>query len=79
MKRIIIMVGLTCFLYAANAQQVLRMDEIKIAIEKNHPSLKMLDAEARSMNEAAKGAYSWMAPELGAGFYMTPYNPENGK
>jgi len=79
MKRIIIMVGLTCFLYAANAQQVLRMEEIKTAIEKNHPSLKMLDAEARSMNEAAKGAYSWMPPELGAGFYMTPYNPEKWK
>jgi hypothetical protein len=79
MKRIIIMMGLTCFLYAANAQQILRMDEIKTAIEKNHPSLKMLDAEARSMNEAAKGAYSWMPPELGAGFYMTPYNPEKWK
>jgi outer membrane protein TolC len=61
------------------AQQVLTIDEIKSAIEQNHPSLKMLDAEARAMNEAAKGAYSWMAPELGAGFYQTPYDPGRWK
>ncbi len=64
---------------SAFPQPLLTMDDIRTAIEKNHPSLKMLDAEARSMNEAAKGAYSWMAPELGAGFYQTPYNPGKWK
>ena len=63
----------------AMAQQVLTMQEIQSAIEKNHPALKMLDAEARSMDEAAKGAYSWMPPELGAGFYQTPYDPGRWK
>ena len=62
-----------------HAQDMLRMDEIQSAIVKNHPVLKMLDAEARSMNEAAKGAYSWMAPEVGAGFFQTPYDPGRWK
>lgn len=62
-----------------HAQDMLRMDEVQSAIEKNHPVLKMLDAEARSMNEAAKGAYSWMAPEVGAGFFQTPYDPGRWK
>lgn len=63
----------------ANSQHLLTMQEIQSAIEKNHPTLKMLDAEARSMSEAAKGAYSWDAPQLGAGFYQTPYNPGKWK
>ena len=64
---------------AVHAQDILRMEEIQSAIEKNHPAIKMLDAEARSMDEAAKGAYSWMPPEVGAGFYQTPYNPNRWK
>lgn len=62
-----------------SAQQVLRLDEVRTAIRAQHPALRMLDAEARSFDEAAKGAYNWMAPELGAGFFMTPYNPEKWK
>ena len=61
------------------AQQPLTLDEIKIVIEKDHPTLKMLDAEARSMDEGAKERISWMAPELGAGFYQTPYDPNKWK
>ncbi len=61
------------------SQQVLTMQEIQSAIQTNHPALKMLDAEARSMNEAAKGAFSWMPPEVGAGFFQTPYNPGKWK
>jgi len=39
----------------------------------------MYEADIRAMDEAAKGAKSWMPPELGAGFFMTPYNPERWK
>ena len=74
MKQVIIFFGLILTAAAVHAQDNLRMDEIQSAIEKNHPALKMLDAEARSMDEAAKGAYSWMAPEVGAGFYQVPYD-----
>ena len=74
MKSVMIILGLVFTTALLHAQDMLRMDEIQSAIEKNHPVLKMLDAEARSMNEAAKGAYSWMAPEVGAGFFRTPYD-----
>ena len=79
MKRVVIFSGLILITGMGYAQDILRMEEIKSAIEKNHPALKMLDAEARSMDEAAKGAYSWMPPEVGAGFYQTPYNPNKWK
>ncbi|MCC7399965.1 MAG: TolC family protein [Chitinophagaceae bacterium] len=79
MKRILILTASFFALLNVKAQKALTMDEIRDAIEKNHPALKMLDAEARSMDEEAKGAYSWMAPELGAGFYQTPYDPGRWK
>ncbi len=79
MKKIIVLFGGIFIIQAAFSQQVLTMGAIQSAIEENHPALKMLDAEARSMNEAAKGAYSWMPPELGVGFFQTPYDPGRWK
>lgn len=79
MKKIIVLLFSGFSAITVNAQSVLTIDEIKSGIENNHPVLKMLDAEARSMDEAAKGAYSWMPPELGAGFFQTPYDPGRWK
>jgi outer membrane protein TolC len=79
MKRARLIFGFLFLAVTAMSQQVLTIDEIQTEIKKNHPALKMLDAEARSMEEAARGAYSWMAPELGAGFYQTPYDPGRWK
>ena len=79
MKRFQILIGLTLITSGAMSQQVLTMQEIQSAIQTNHPALKMLDAEARSMNEGAKRAYSWMPPEVGAGFFQTPYDPGRWK
>lgn len=79
MKNLLILMGLIMMQESIQAQSLLTMDEIKSSVEKNHPALKMLDSEARSMNEAAKGAYSWMPPELGAGFFQTPYDPSRWK
>lgn len=79
MKKIIVLLFSGFSAITVNAQSVLTIDEIRSAIENNHPVLKMLDAEARSMDEAAKGAYSWMPPELGAGFFQTPYDPGRWK
>lgn len=79
MIRFQILIGLTLITSGAMSQQVLTMQEIQSAIQTNHPALKMLDAEARSMNEGAKGAYSWMPPEVGAGFFQTPYDPGRWK
>lgn len=59
----------------ANAQKSLSIGSILDSIERNHPSLKMYNAEIRSLDETAKGAKSWMAPEFSTGFFMAPYNP----
>jgi outer membrane protein TolC len=56
------------------AQQPMTLSDILETVEKNNPALKMYEAEARAITEAAKGAYSWMPPEGGAGLFMTPYN-----
>jgi len=50
------------------------LDSILNEIQKANPVGKMYDNDIRSMDEAAKGARSWMAPELGTGFWMAPYN-----
>src|SRR6266705_5612981 len=54
--------------------QIMQLDEIINTIQQRHPSAKMYDAEIRSLDEAAKGARSWEAPEISTGFWMTPYN-----
>jgi outer membrane protein TolC len=36
----------------------------------------MYAAQIRSLDEAAKGARSWMPTDFGTGFWMTPYNPK---
>lgn len=57
------------------AQTSTKLDDILSAIQAGHPSVKMYDADIRAMDEVAKGAKSWMPPELSTGFWMTPYNP----
>jgi outer membrane protein TolC len=61
--------------FLSNAQP-LKLVDIKDRIRDAHPALKMFDADIRAMDEASNGAKSWMPPEVGAGFWMTPYNPK---
>lgn len=63
----------------ARAQKSMNIQTILDSIEANNPTLKMYDAEVRSMDEAAKGAKSWMAPEVSSGFFMVPYSPRYWK
>lgn len=56
--------------------QQMNLDNILNEIRSKHPSIKMYDADIRSMDEAAKGAKSWMPPEFSSGFWMVPYNPK---
>lgn len=58
------------------AQSTYTLTAIMDSIEKNNPVNRMYEADIRSMDEAAKGAKSWMPPEVGAGFFMTPYNTQ---
>src|SRR5882724_12161463 len=75
MKRLSLVIPIILFHIAAHAQAPLKLDDILSTIQSNHPSVKMYDADIRSSDEAAKGARSWMPPELGTGLWMTPYNP----
>ncbi len=55
--------------------QTLRLDAVVDSIKASHPVVKMYENEIRAMDEAAKGAKSWMPPEFSTGLWMTPYNP----
>ena len=56
--------------------QTLSLDAVLTNIKTNNPQLKMYDADIQSMDAAAKGAKSWMPPQVSTGFFMTPYNPK---
>lgn len=59
--------------------QTLSLDTVLTNIKTNNPQLKMYDADIQSMDAAAKGAKSWMAPQVETGFFMAPYNTKMWK
>lgn len=59
--------------------QTLSLEEVLITIQSNNPQLKMYDAEIQSMDAAAKGAKSWMPPQVNTGLFMTPYSTQMWK
>jgi outer membrane protein TolC len=73
MKRELLIAILFISSASATAQQ-LSLDSILNVIQSTHPVVKMYNNEIRSMDEAAKGAKSWMPPEFSTGFWMVPYN-----
>lgn len=54
--------------------QVLTLDSIFSYIDKDQPELKMYDAQIKAYDAYASGARSFDPPQVGAGFFMTPYN-----
>ncbi len=74
-KHIIVIVLFLVVGKCLHAQQI-NLDNIVNEIRTKHPVIKMYDADIRSMDEAAKGAKSWMAPEFSSGFWMVPYDPK---
>lgn len=69
-----------CILITPNLKaQVLHLDSVLAVIKVNNPQLKMYDADIQSMDAAAKGAKSWMPPQVNTGFFMTPYNAKMWK
>jgi len=65
--------------FTSGNAQTLSLDDVLGIIKKNNPQLKMYDAEIQSMDAAANGAKSWMAPQMSTGFFMTPYNTKMWK
>jgi cobalt-zinc-cadmium efflux system outer membrane protein len=53
--------------------QVLTFDSVKVMILSENPELEMYRQQAKSMEVMAEGAKAWEAPQIGAGFFMTPY------
>jgi outer membrane protein, heavy metal efflux system len=74
-QKVIVISSAFMLAISVGAQEKLSLENIFSAIATNHPELKMYDAQIRSLDEAAKGARSWEAPELSTGLWMTPYNP----
>ena len=75
MRRLLIYIfALSLITINTYGQKKMSLENIFSLIENNHPEMKLYDAQIRSQDEAAKGAGSWMPPEFGTGFFMTPYN-----
>lgn len=74
-----IAIGCLILSFTSSRAQTLSLDEILKKIETNNPQLKMYDADIQSMEAAAKGAKSWMPPQVETGFFMTPYNSKMWK
>jgi outer membrane protein TolC len=75
-KNKIIAALFTQFVCVSMEAQILQLDDIIDSIVAANPAVKMYDNEIRSMDEAAKGARSWMPPDFSTGFWMTPYDPK---
>ena len=69
-------IAISCLILSATnlAAQTLSLDNVLSTIKTNNPQLKMYDADIQSIDAAAKGARSWMPPQVETGFFMTPYN-----
>lgn len=74
MKKIFLVLTAGLVALMAKAQVKLTLKDIRDSIVQNHPAFKMIDASYRATQERAEGAWSWMPPEVGAGFFQTPYN-----
>lgn len=77
----VFLVSSICLLFStlSKGQSKIRLNALLDSIDRNHPVSRMYEADIRSMDEAAKGAKSWMPPEIGAGLFMTPYNTKRWK
>jgi outer membrane protein TolC len=76
MKKTIFLLNMLLLFAAARAQDTLSLHNIIMHINQHSEHLQMFDATIQSEKEAAKGAYSWEAPQVAAGLWMAPYNPK---
>ena len=59
--------------FQVNGQQRVSLDSILSVVKERNPLVKSFSSRADAMSAYAKGAKSWMAPEVGGGFWMLPY------
>ena len=75
--KILLIAAFAMYGKAANGQQPASLDSILALVRERNPMLKSYGARADAMNAYAKGAKSWMAPEVGGGLWMLPYKSVN--
>lgn len=63
-------------LLAQDTIQRMSLSDILTEIRASNPAISAYDERIRAMEEYAKGAGALQAPQIGAGFFMTPYNFE---
>lgn len=78
-RRIILILVLVELGNLVSGQSIMPLDAVIDSITTSHPVVRMYNNEIRSMDEAAKGAKSWMPPEVSTGLWMVPYNPNMWK
>jgi len=57
----------------SGSAQVISLDSVLSAIDRQNPMLQEYDKRAEAMNAYTVGAKSWMAPMVGAGPFFYPY------
>lgn len=74
MKRVLKIYVLAFLLPVLGGAQPLALDSVLSAIERSNPMLQVFDSQIKATDAYSKGAKSWMPPQAGAGFFMTPYD-----
>jgi len=57
----------------SSSAQVISLDSVLSAIDKQNPMLQEYDSKVKAMNAYTEGAKGWMAPMVGAGPFFYPY------
>lgn len=77
--RSILFCGLFFFATGDLFAQIIPLDSILIIVETENPEFRVYDTRILAYSEYAEGAKALDPPQLGAGFFMTPYDPSMWK
>ncbi len=66
-------IGLVMLISLSGSAQVITLDSLLAAIDRQNPMLQQFDHKVSALNKYTEGATSWMAPMVGAGPYWYPY------
>ncbi len=73
-RNILFVLGIAFLPQTRVVAQALSLDSVLNSIEQNNPMLFVYEAKINALDAYAAGAKSWMPPQAGAGFFMTPYD-----
>lgn len=75
-KNNLLWVTLLIFHWCPSWAQVVPFDSVRAMIIAQNPTLKSFQNQALRFDAMAEGAKAWEAPQIGVGFFMTPYQPK---